>query len=149
VFAPPPARKPPRQREPQAPPTFPAPPPAPASAPPAVIELPNLARPVFRVWPRPLPGGVNWGGLGDFCDDPVRRLSPQARERCLKRWREPSQQIAEIAPLIAKEGQIEFDRRIHCRDKYDNAPIPIGAAETARETLGYIPGFKECPPADR
>jgi hypothetical protein len=95
-----------------------------------------------------LPGGVNWGGLGLGCDDPNRRLSPEEKERCLKRWK-PGQQVAELAPLIAKEGKIEFDRRIHCRNKYDNASIPIGAAETMQALLGYNPSFKECPPADR
>jgi hypothetical protein len=102
---------------------------------------------VFRVWPRPLPGGTDWGGTG--CDDPVRHLSPEQREHCLKRWGSPNQQIAEIPAMIAKEGRIEFDRRAHCRDKYDNAPVPIGAAETARETLGHNPNFAECPLADR
>jgi hypothetical protein len=118
-------------------------------APVAAGDLPNLARPVFRVWPRALPGGVNWGSAVDSCDNPVRPLTPEERERCRKRWGSQEQQIAEIPPLIDKEGRIEFDRRIHCRDKYENAPVPIGAAETARETLGSSPSFRECPPADR
>jgi hypothetical protein len=153
LFAPPPARKRPRRHEPQPPPTLPSEPPAPAAAaPPAPIELPDLARPVFRVWPRPLPGGVNWGGLGDFCDDPAHRLSPEARERCLKRWAKPTQQIAEIPPMIAREGKIEFDRRIHCREVYENAPLPVGTQMSDNGMfagLGRAPSFKECPPADR
>jgi hypothetical protein len=148
------ASKPPSRRPPPPPsvPTLPIPvPPAPvapqASAP---VELPNLARPVFRVWPRPLPGGTDWGGTG--CDDPVRHLSPEQREHCLKRWGSPNQQIAEIPAMIARDKQAAFDRRIWCRDKYNDAPVPIGtdaSQNTMFPGLGYNPSLKDCPPGDR
>lgn len=145
--SPPNRRPPPQPSAPSLPSVLPpAPPAAPARA---TIELPNLARPVFRAWPRPLPGGVNWGAAEDGCDDPGHHLTPEQRERCLHRWGEPSQQIAEIAPLISPEGKAEFDRRIRCRDKIDKAPVPVGA-EAEPETLAhFLPSLRECPLADR
>ena len=147
VFPPLRARKPAQAKPTPAPPAS-----QPAAQAPTVAqtELPNLAKPVFRVWPRALPGGVNWGGFDVGCDDPAaHHLTAAQREHCRTRWGEPSQQIAEIAPLIGKEKQAEFERRIWCRDKYELAGVPIGAAEDFRQTLGHIPSMKECPLEDR
>jgi hypothetical protein len=143
---PPPNR--PRISPERAPPAAPPAPAPPISVPAAPRELPNLARPVFRVWPRPLPGGVDWGGTG--CDDRNgRHLTDEQKEKCLKRWGSPSQVVAELPPMIAKQVKGEFDRRLHCQKAYDDAPVPIGAQPTAKATMGYIPSFKECPPGDR
>lgn len=122
-----------------------------APSPPAVAaDLPNLARPVFRVWPRPLPGGVDWGGADLGCDDPgLRHMSAQAREDCLKRWGKQDQAKLELPPLIAPDKQAAFDRRIRCRDKYELAGVPVGTAENFKLTLGYNPSLKDCPVGDR
>ena len=147
VFPPPPARKPSSRKPAPAAPSSQLPTPA------AVIaesELPNLAKPVFRVWPRTLPGGVDWGGLDVGCDDPAaHHLSPEAKARCRQRWSKPSQQIAEIGPLIARDKQADFERRTWCRDKYELAGVPIGTADTFQQSLGYVPNFKDCPIGDR
>jgi hypothetical protein len=128
------------------------------------VELPNLARPVFRTWPRPLPGGVDWGSATGFgCDDPdAYHLSAKAREKCLERWgREPRR---EIAALIGKEKRGAFERRMRCRDEYELAPVPSGTTPSGKTApigspmfnppaslagLGSNPSLKDCPLSDR
>jgi hypothetical protein len=151
-FISPPKPKPPKRKPKE---EEPAPAPAPIPPPPAPPllaqgELPNLARPVFKVWPRPLPGGTDWTRGNWFgCDDPAaHHLSAEAREKCKQRWRPPSEAGTEIAALIPKDKQAAFDRTAHCSKVYDQAGVPIGTAETARETMGYIPSLRECGPGD-
>ena len=88
----------PRPRRPVRPPRVEAPilpAAAPAPGPTTLAEalpedLPNLARPVFRVWPRPLPPGVDWSGPKLGCADGRKRgyadadgNSPAPGPRCL------------------------------------------------------------------
>jgi hypothetical protein len=163
---PPPKPQKEREREPRAAAAMASPaPPAPIAAIPE-SELPNLAKPVFRVWPRPLPGGTNWGASSWFgCDDPdAYHLDAKARERCKQRWEKTPTLKAELAPLIAAEKTAAYERRIRCRDKYELAAVPSGTASSRRDPpigspmlnppasmrgLGYVPSLAECPPADR
>jgi hypothetical protein len=65
-----------------------APEPAPAPDPAPIADadgevLPSLARPVFRIWPHPLPPGVDWGsapGLGCADRQDQEQTAPVARE---------------------------------------------------------------------
>lgn len=58
-------------------PRAPSPPVAAAGGAPGA-ELANLARPVFRVWPRPLPSGVNWGAAEPADCPAALRARPDA-----------------------------------------------------------------------
>ncbi len=144
------------------------PPPAPPTPQPpqAEAEAPNLAKPVFRTWPRPLPGGTDWtSALAFGCDDPdAYHLSKEAREKCLKRWAKPANPPQQIAALMPREKREAFARRARCRDAYELAPVPSGTASSEREKpigspmlnppaemtgLGHPPSVRDCPPGER
>lgn len=166
---PPAARLKPRKVDPDRPSPIEVPPPAPvlpAPEPAPESEAPNLARPVFRTWPRPLPGGVDWTGATAFgCDDPdAYHLSKEAREKCLRRWARPAEPRREIAAAISRDKREAFERRIRCRDAYELAPVPSGTASSERARplgspnfnppasltgLGSPPSLKDCPPGER
>ncbi len=125
-------------------------PPLPSPANPA----PESAAPLASGAERPGAPSIPFAGLRRSigCADPeAYHLSAAERDECRRRLGAGARNVAALPLMIGPEKRAAFDRSLHCRRIYHDAPMPIGtaASNTGIAGLGYVPSLRECPAGDR